>query len=205
MIYRLICFIIFAVLSFANTIEAKEFDEVRALQTRLPYEEATSFKGNVVKHGISLAAHPLNKEECEKYFSYDLNGDGYLPVKIVLTNTSALRLLVHGSDVELTAGKQTFTPLPSSELILKIQDDISIPFFNVSKEEYYNEDAIRKNAIFVNFNQKGLGYRILEPNQSVSGIAFFNSNKLPKKDLSVRLRVQDLGRVRYLSLEAVLH
>jgi len=195
------CFVLVAVFLLVGC-GTRKYVEVQSLETRLPYEEAISLPGNVVKNGIALAAHALNKKECIDYFSYDLNADGYLPVKIVLTNNSALRLLVHGADAALTDGKQTFSHVPSSEIIAELQDHISVPFFNVSKEEYYNEGAIRKNAIFVNYNQKGLGYRILEPGQSVSGIVCFKREKLPQGDFSVSLNVQDLGRVRYLTLKA---
>jgi len=198
---------IVAVMVSAIPAMAKErvYVEVRALETRLPYQEATDLPHSVTKHGISLAAHALNESESINLFAYDLNDDGYLPVKIVLTNTSPLRLLVHGSDVQLSTAGQTFSPVPAAEIIPTVQDHISIPFFNVSKEEFYNEDAIRKNAVFVNFNQKGLVYRILEPGQSVSGIAYFNRKDLPEDDLSVSLRVQDLGRIRYLTLMAKVH
>lgn len=177
--------------------------ETTALETPLPYQEAQNMTGAAEKNGIFLAAQALTDKESKKYFAHDLNEDGYLPVLMVVSNTTPLRLLVQGADATLLAGGKEISQTPGGEVMLKSREHTSLQVVSMDRpERKYNQYAIRQAALFLDFNQKGMSHRILEPGQSVSGMVFFPGKNLDPKDLAIHLIVQDLSRVRYLALEA---
>jgi len=182
---------------------AGSYPETTALETPLPYQEAQTMAGMTAKNGVFLAAHLLSDKESKNYFAHELSEDEYLPILVVVSNTTPLRLLVQGADATLLAQGREITQTPGSEVMLQSREHISLQVVSMDRpERKYNEYAIRQAAHFQNFNRKGLSHRILEPGQSVSGMIFFPGRNIDKDALNLRILAQDLGQIRYLELEA---
>lgn len=152
----------------ANALEAKY--KIKDLQLRAAdqYESHQDFQGLVI------GAYPCDTLErtLEVFDTEKLHEKGILPVVLVIENNNEFPVQILGEEIYLVAPDQSRSPsLPYVDVLLEIT--LRRPLSSqTSRREVLLQRSVPKD-MFLDFQHKDLGSRLIAPQSSDYGVVFF--------------------------------
>lgn len=150
----------------------------------VPLRKIDQYPSRETVSQMTVAAEPFRDRACAKVFNHRLNNKGFLPVLIVVENTSDGDATLIGSDVQLIddAG-QTHLRVPSSVLAAKYERMPGLEAFLLFGWISFMDANRYNDALKADWGEKELGQRVIvHAHSTVHGFAYFELKNRPRAE-----------------------
>jgi hypothetical protein len=175
--------------------------EVASLNTKIPFKDASLIHSSVNKNDIVVAAEIPNSDIQNRMFSESLSST-YIPILITITNNSNKRIFFNQANIKTKTAN--LKPVPLVEVIESLQGHFWLTIrmiFGAPLVEGMNEKQRRDEAVVVNMYNKTIKPSIIQPQQTIQGYLFFDSQKAGHGRYKIITNFQKLRKVEYFNVE----
>lgn len=180
----------------------KNPSEVTALNTKIPFKDASLIQGSATKDGIIAAAEIPDSDMQYKMLSETVSGK-YIPILLTITNNSSGNILF--LDANLERDGKTLNKIPLIDVVESLQGHFWLTariFAGGNTGEAMNEKQRRDEAVNVNLYNKSMRETIIMPDHTTQGFYFYKAPEKGKdvKNYRLKLKFQKLTRLKYFYL-----